>query len=608
MTPTVRGRRLPLSRLIITILVTVLLAPLATIAAGSAQAADRDADGIRHWRPWICTWADDAVDAKPTTIESAEGVIVLDENLLCWLAAPKEDTTDVPANPVLDSASAAFLNRTGMSLDAARESQLAAVLCHDGALGTSSLANGLPSVKEVTQACTKPTVPAGAAGFGDGSGRESGFLPDLFGAGAGMPSASSISCSAAGAANPWSDGVDGGTYQPKTSDGEIAGTLAASWFSGVAVIYGSAKGAGGATSTAGGVLAGGAGSAGIVAWGNGASSALGNLMDSRYRDQAQSLASDAQHWAQAAEANAQAAEGFAAASGDPNAAAEAAKARQAAEDAKKAAAEAAAAAKKAAEAKSRAEAAAAYAAAKKADEDAKKRADDASKAKQGAQNAANNSSGSGAPVNPGTSTGTGSGGSKGTTNGTPLTTGESACETLRREVAECEQSGWRSFSCQELARMISGCTLDPKIALVDSDGAVCGTPTVSTEEVISALRESCGMLVAHPMPGVDPCALTVEGSPEIRGGCDPTVAYGGCPDEPDVVVKDDDTVCFPAPPGGPLPPCVDPTPGGGPWVGGGPSVGGGLSVGGFLQDPAGGVYLATEGGIVALGQGYPPRP
>ncbi len=570
----------------------LLVAGVAALLAvpGAARSADAaDITGARTWRPWVCSWSDKDVDAKPTMVETDAGVIILDNHVLCW--RPAEEKTDTPNNPISEAAIEAFLARNGMSLEEAREGQLAAVLCHDGAVGTSSVLGGLPGLDQVKEACTKPTIPAGAGGAlgGGGGDRADGLLPDLSGAGAGMPSSSSISCSASGASNPWADGADGGVPLPRTSDAEIAGTLTASWFTGVAAMYGTAKGAGAAPTAAGGVLATGAGSAALVAWGTAASNALGNLMDARYRDQAQALADDAAHWAQAAEASAQAAEGFAAASGDPSAQQEAAKARQAADDAKKAAAEAAAAAKKAAEAKTRAEAAAAHAAAKKADEEAKKKANESGKAQQAAQNAANNSSSSGAPVNPGS-------GSAPSTNGTPMSTGESTCETLRRELWECEQNGWRSFDCQELARMLQGCAVDMKVALVDGDGAVCGTQTVSSEQLVAALDRACGLQVAHPMPGVDPCALTVEGSPEIRGDCDPTVAYNGCPDQPDVVVEGDDTVCFPAPPGAPPMPCVDPTPGGGPLVGG------------ILQDPFGGVYVATGGGMVALGEGYPPQP
>lgn len=541
------------------------------------------------WRPWICAWSDKEVDAQPMTIETDAGVVILDSRVLCWRAA--EVKTDPVSNPLSAAAVDAFLARNGMSLEEAREGQLAAVLCHDGAVGSSSVLGGLPGLDQVKEACTRPTVPAGAGGALGGSGgdREGGLLPGLSGAGAGMPSSSSISCSASGANNPWGDGADGGVPRPRTSDAEIAGTLTASWFTGVAAMFGMAKGAGSASTGAGGVLATGAGTAAIVAWGTAAATALGNLMDARYRDQAQALADDAAHWAQAAEASAQAAESLAAASGDPTAQQEAAKARQAADDAKKAAAEAAAAAKRAADAKTRAEAAAAHAAAKKADEEAKKKANESGKAQQAAQNAANNSSSSGVPVNPGS-------GSAPSTNGTPMSTGESTCETLRHELWECEQNGWRNFGCQELARMLQRCAVDMEVALVDGDGAVCGGQTVSSEQVVAALGRACGMEVAHPLPGVDPCALTVDGSPEIRGACDPTVAYNGCPDQPDVVVEGDDTICFPAPPGAPPMPCVDPTPGGGPLVGG------------ILQDPFGGVYVATSGGMIFLGDGYPPHP
>ncbi len=144
--------------------------------------------------------------------------------------------------------------------------------------------------------------------------------------------------------------------------------------------------------------------------------------------------------------------------------------------------------------------------------------------------------------------------------------------------------------------MLQGCRVDLTVALVDGDSAVCGTPTISAAELVVGRDRACGLLVAHPVPGVDPCELVVEGSPEITGGCDPSVAYGGCPDEQPVVVEGDDTLCFPAPPGAPPMPCVDPTPGGGPVVGG------------VLMDSEGSVIVAGGGGVVVLGQGYPPRP
>lgn len=152
--------------------------------------------------------------------------------------------------------------------------------------------------------------------------------------------------------------------------------------------------------------------------------------------------------------------------------------------------------------------------------------------------------------------------------------------------------------------MLQGCRVDLTVALVDGDSSLCGLPTVSTEDLVRARDEACGLLVGHPMPGVDPCTTTVEGSPEIRGSCDPTIAYGGCPDEPDVVVMDDDTICFPAPPSAPPMPCVDPTPGGGPIVG--ETKTWSPSPSGFLQDSFGGVFVVSRGGIIVIGQGTHP--
>jgi hypothetical protein len=424
---------------------------------------------------------------------------------------------------------------------------------------------------------------------GGGDRGEGGILPDLLGTSSGMPSAESISCSAQGGANPYAQEAP---KEPRVSDGDIATGLIGSWLTGVAVIYGTAKGAGAAPTIAGSGLAAGAGSVGVVAWGTTAANLLGNLTEGRYRDAAESLAKDADHFALAAEANAQAAAQAASASGSPGAQAAADQARAAADAAAKAAAAAKKAAEQAAAAKTRAEVAAAYDAAKKADAEAKKKAEEAAKAREEAQKEA------GAAGTPGsTPAPTGStGGGTGTTTTPAGQSAESTCEKIRRQVWECEQGGWKSFSCQELARMLQGCRMDMTVALVDGDSTVCGLPTVSTEELVRARDEACGLLVGHPMPGADPCATVVEGSPEIRGDCDPTIAYGGCPDEPDVVAGEDDTVCFPAPPGAPPMPCVDPTPGGGPIVGG------------FLQDPLGAVLLVGPGGVVLLGQGYPPLP
>ncbi|HOA57392.1 MAG TPA: hypothetical protein PLZ83_12670, partial [Dermatophilaceae bacterium] len=296
-----------------------------------------------------------------------------------------------------------------------------------------------------------------------------------------------------------------------------------------------------------------------------------------------------------AEANAQAAEQAAAASGSPEAQTAAKEARAAAEAAAKAAEAAKGAAKQAAEAKTRAEVAAAYEAAKKADTEAKKKAEEAAKAREKAQSAGQTGT-----------TNTGGTGGSGTTTTPSGQSAESTCEKVRRQVWECEQGGWKSFSCQELARMLQGCRVDLTVALVDGDSSLCGLPTVSTEDLVRARDEACGLLVGHPMPGVDPCTTTVEGSPEIRGSCDPTIAYGGCPDEPDVVVMDDDTICFPAPPSAPPMPCVDPTPGGGPIVG--ETKTWSPSPSGFLQDSFGGVFVVSRGGIIVIGQGYPPHP
>ena len=561
-----------------------LFVSVPAFAATPPSLAGADGTGERTWSPRVCAFTDDEIKAEEETTETEQGTIILNNHVLCWLANESQ-----PKNPGEQAIIDAFLARTGFDLDAAREHHLGAVLCSDGGLGMVASGQGLPTADEARNACEKPVVPGGGGGGDKGNG---GILPDLLGISSGMPSASSISCSAQGGTNPYADEATKGA---QVSDGDIATGFIGSWLTGVGVMYGTAKGAGVAPTAAGGGLALGAGSVGIIAWGKAASNALGELMESRYRDAAQELAGDAAHFALGAEANAQAAEQAAAASGSPEAQTAAKEARAAAEAAAKAAEAAKGAAKQAAEAKTRAEVAAAYEAAKKADTEAKKKAEEAAKAREKAQSAGQTGT-----------TNTGGTGGSGTTTTPSGQSAESTCEKVRRQVWECEQGGWKSFSCQELARMLQGCRVDLTVALVDGDSSLCGLPTVSTEDLVRARDEACGLLVGHPMPGVDPCTTTVEGSPEIRGSCDPTIAYGGCPDEPDVVVMDDDTICFPAPPSAPPMPCVDPTPGGGPIVG--ETKTWSPSPSGFLQDSFGGVFVVSRGGIIVIGQGYPPHP
>ncbi len=567
----------------VAVLLTLITSLVASAPAHAASPALRSGgpDGELTWRPSVCVYTDKEVKAEQETVKSEAGVLSLDGRIICWLAAESQ-----PTNPIEQAIIDAFLARTGLALEAAREHHLGAILCHDGSVGMTTPGGRLPTVDDARKACGQPVVPGGGGGGDRGEG---GILPGLLGTSSRMPSSESISCSAQGAANPYAQEAP---KEPRVSDGDIATGLIGSWLTGVAVIYGTAKGAGAAPTVAGSGLAAGAGTVGVVAWGTTAANVLGNLTDGRYRDAAESLAKDADHFALAAEANAQAAAQAPSASGSAGAQAAADQARAAADAAAKAAAAARKAAEQAAAAKTRAEVAAAYDAAKKADAEAKKKAEEAAKAREEAQKKASAAGTPGSTPAPTGGTGSGTGGTTTTPAGQSA---ESTCEKMRRQVWECEQGGWKSFSCQELARMLQGCRMDMTVALVDGDSAVCGLPTVSTEELVRARDAACGLLVGHPMPGADPCATVVEGSPEIRGECDPTIAYGGCPDEPDVVAGEDDTVCFPTPPGSPPMPCVDPTPGGGPIIGG------------FLQDPLGAVLLVGPGGVMLLGQGYPPR-
>jgi hypothetical protein len=128
---------------------------------------------------------------------------------------------------------------------------------------------------------------------------------------------------------------------------------------------------------------------------------------------------------------------------------------------------------------------------------------------------------------------------------------------------------------------------------------LCGKPYLDADTVADALDRACGLEVAKYGPHSDPCSVLVDGvigSVHHPDGCDPTVAYGGCPDpETGGTLPDDGVVCFPAPPGAPPMPCVDVTGGGGPIVA-------------HFVDQEGTVFLSTETGLLALGTTDPSMP
>ncbi|WMJ07839.1 hypothetical protein [Nitrosomonas sp. sh817] len=538
----------------------------------------------RTWDPWICIYSKTAIKAEDVTLEINQGRIKLNEHIMCWMPIAEQFR---PRESVQEVSIKTFLERTGMTLDEARSNQLGAMLCHDGAVGSITLLNGLPSLNEAIKACASPIVPSsgvsslgGAIGGGD---RDSGILPNLFGIKTSMPRASSIKCSAQGSPNPWA--AEGGKQPVSNSD--IASTYLFSVIAGVSIAYGTYRGILTPPFPGSEVVTVGAGASGLVNWGIKAANDLGDLMENKYRDGAKGFAHQASEFAKEAEANAQAAEFLAAANKEnPELAVEAAKAREAANDAAKAAGAAARAAEEASKAKTRAEVVSAYNTAKAADEEAKKKNKETADALEVAKNKLDTSGGGNQNNSNNMSTDS-------------ANTPQNTCETLRLKIWECEESGWKTFQCQELARMMQGCKVDMTIALVDGDSNICGATSFSSEQIDTAADKACGMQIAYPMPGVDPCLLTVEGSPSFQGGCDSTI--DGCPrvdvEQPDIIVpKGDDTICFPAPPGAPPMPCVSPTP-----------RGGGPIAGGFLQDNQGGVYIVTPGGIRVLGQGYPPR-
>jgi hypothetical protein len=142
-----------------------------------------------------------------------------------------------------------------------------------------------------------------------------------------------------------------------------------------------------------------------------------------------------------------------------------------------------------------------------------------------------------------------------------------ACEELRNQLWECEQSGWRTGPCEELRNRINGCP-DVSVILPGDEGFKCGIPDVNPAEVAAAVLKVCQQLVRPIGPNDDPCATTfpeaVRTEPAFTRGCDPRLAHDGCPQPPRAVIKVK-VVCVPPPPYAPPLPCVTkgnpPTPG-----------------------------------------------
>lgn len=528
----------------------------------SAYAADPPLTPVR----WIC-YLDEEGDI---VTEDKERAIVKDEATGLWVLVEDRhlctSTSPVKDRP-LPSVDIDWIKEVHPELDLFQREQaleeLGMIQCGKrGATLAPATAGSLPTAKDMKQACSVK-VPAGiadtAGGVMDGGAMGGGLMTRP---GAGMPSPDSIECGGS-VANPYADG--NGTAP---SNGDLLWQMTKDFLGGVTITSGIIKGVG---AGAGAPLAVLGGTAAFEDWGRGVAAALGTNMEDRYRASAQDLADGAAAQAAAATSAAQAAAASAPGSASAaTAAEEAAKANAAADAAAKAAAEAKA-------AKDRAAIGAAQRAALKAAEDAKKAADAAKKA---AEEAKNN-------PQPAPSSSPNGGGTK---NPSGSDSAREACEELRQQLWECEQNGWKSFECEELANKLSGCQIDMTVALVAEDGQVCGKPYVDADTVQAAIDHACGLEIARYGPDMNPCSVLVDGVSGSfhEGGCDPTVAYGGCPSpETGGELPDDGVLCFPSPPNTPPVPCVD-TNGGGPVVG-------------FIVDGAGTLYVDTPGGLMAVG-------
>ncbi|HEY9388695.1 MAG TPA: hypothetical protein VIR27_02865, partial [Mycobacteriales bacterium] len=171
---------------------------------------------------------------------------------------------------------------------------------------------------------------------------------------------------------------------------------------------------------------------------------------------------------------------------------------------------------------------------------------------------------------------------------------QQACEQLRQQLWECEQSGWDSSSCQQLANMLEGCQADMTVALVTEDGQLCGSAYLDPDVAQAALDQACGLQISKYGPDADPCGQYVDGVATIShyDGCDPTVAYGGCPSEAGETVElpDKGVLCFEVPSVLPPVPCFQ--------FGGAPD---GAPLLSYLVDSAGILSVPGRGGVMAVG-------
>lgn len=147
-------------------------------------------------------------------------------------------------------------------------------------------------------------------------------------------------------------------------------------------------------------------------------------------------------------------------------------------------------------------------------------------------------------------------------------TGEPSIDCkLGATIDRCESQNWRVPGCEALLEAFRHCRehgIYDANAMESSSsppinpaGPRCADedplPHVSDKVIEQKLREACGALVARPEPGRNPCEqMRVSGLP-ASPGCDPTIAYDGCPTR--VVVVRSRTTCVGPPPlggGGPL--------------------------------------------------------
>jgi hypothetical protein len=133
--------------------------------------------------------------------------------------------------------------------------------------------------------------------------------------------------------------------------------------------------------------------------------------------------------------------------------------------------------------------------------------------------------------------------STGTDGGTerPATDeGGTPCEALKVFMWECGQSGWKRSDCQAMDLLLR-CGVDVTIVNPTDDGFACpkGSTDASAlgEASLTVLLHACGVEVAHPVQGENPCGaaggvVLGTGGGAVPGGCDGTIAETdgmGCP-------------------------------------------------------------------------------